>query len=499
MAMRGDWQFREVSICIRHKHPLVPLWTEGQPTRRFDIGERLSEIRGAILNGDLDKDYLEPSAFDYWLDQRLENGQDQTWLASQTLFAATTFCRLLGFELLRINDETGSLGEFDQMRRAQAIGFNVSSKGADAIRSSLHELASVASGYNDEPRKAFGSIYSSLSRAYVSEESFADFRDLLREFILNNWAVASGEVLLGKPTKMRRLHSLRSASLETGIGQALLGQFLEEAGAFQENDNRPDARKTFNSKEFQDLLDEIPNLVGPNEMRVAIGATKMEFKSLVDAQILVPRTKVPTIKYPWRLSDGIALLSELNTLASPISASEKGWEKIQLAQKRTRVSVAELISAIRQRKISLGQRVGEAGYQAFVVKKKEVVHLAQIRELFAESNLVPAAAFGRKIGIRDGGDFLRFLSSGHSQSTPGKHRMTGARMTFMNEEDMKKFHERFVTLTSLSSETGEHRNTIIAKLEASNVKRFMPDGEDFGSIYLRSDVMAAGYGKPEKT
>ena len=42
-----------------------------------------------------------PSAYDLWLDQRLETGEDVSWLAEHNLFTATTICSLFGGVLLR--------------------------------------------------------------------------------------------------------------------------------------------------------------------------------------------------------------------------------------------------------------------------------------------------------------------------------------------------------------------------------------------------------------
>lgn len=51
MAMRGNWQLREVTLCVRHGHPLVPLWQASSLSDRFDIGARLSEIEAEFFSG----------------------------------------------------------------------------------------------------------------------------------------------------------------------------------------------------------------------------------------------------------------------------------------------------------------------------------------------------------------------------------------------------------------------------------------------------------------
>ena len=96
MAMRGDWQLREVTLCLRHGHPLVPLWQATDPKDRFDIGARLQGIAADILSGALDQPTRAPSAYDLWLDRRLEDGSDDTWLKDHPVFVVTTLCRMLG-------------------------------------------------------------------------------------------------------------------------------------------------------------------------------------------------------------------------------------------------------------------------------------------------------------------------------------------------------------------------------------------------------------------
>jgi hypothetical protein len=77
MAMRGDWQLREACVCVRHRHPLVELWRAEKLVDRYDIATRLSEIEPDILSGTLDRPPVIPSAYDLWLDDRLEDGREE--------------------------------------------------------------------------------------------------------------------------------------------------------------------------------------------------------------------------------------------------------------------------------------------------------------------------------------------------------------------------------------------------------------------------------------
>lgn len=96
MVIRGDWQMREVSVCLRHGKLLVPLWTEDLPVARFDIQARLSRILNPIMAEEMVGAPIQPSPFDVWLDDRLEGKADPTWMASHSTSASAAFCRMIG-------------------------------------------------------------------------------------------------------------------------------------------------------------------------------------------------------------------------------------------------------------------------------------------------------------------------------------------------------------------------------------------------------------------
>lgn len=397
------------------------------------------------------------------------------------------FCQLLGAELLAL-EEHQEVDDTARVWLARAAGFEVARRGEAAIRDALDRLASRATGHLDEPRKAFGDLLPKLSREYLHEDGFAPFRSLLRNCILDIWPVAAGDVVVGEQVPERRLHSLISASRETGIGTFLLSQFLIEAGAISEDDDRPTARKTFDARRFSALLEEIPTLVGRIEMQRSIRATRHQFQALVADGVLIPRTGIPTIKSPWRLEDGSALISELLNAARPISPDDEDWEHIHRAHTRSRLGVGVIVEAIRSGRLTVGQLEDLAGYGGIFVLKRAVDGLAKAHGVKAARPEPTAAEFGRSVGMRDGGRFMALLAAGHSSTTPMTNPKTGATQFYMTEGDVEAFHARFLTLPTMAAEFGEHRRTLLAKITAAGIKPFGPDDQDYGHLYLRERV-----------
>jgi hypothetical protein len=489
MTMRGHWQVRACSLCVDHQHSLVPLWEYNRPEERYDLSSRFEDIKDTVLAGELEQPRTTPSAYDIWLDTRLATGADETWLAGQSLDAATKFCTLLGAELLRLED-TSDLGEEAQLRRGQALGFNATRFGEDKIREALDALVSLASGHNDEPQKAFGKLYVELTQFYLAKEDFAPFRKIMRDCILDHWPIAPGETVLGYFQPTRKLHSVGTAAREAKIGPALLEQFLVDAGAITADDQRPVSRKTFDAVAYADLLAEVPTLVGPARMQHEMGATRMQFKSLAEDGVIKPRIQVATINFPWRISDGLALVEELLGIAQPVAPTNAKWEGIHQAKKRTGLRVGKIIEALRNGGLQLGHYSNIDGYAGFCVLKAEINSMRPPKLKVADHGLITAYTFGRSVGIRASGWFKKLAAEGHTPETLTPHPKGGPDQSYLSPDDITQFHKRFMTPATMEQKFGQHRKILLGKLRAAGVETFAPNGEDYGPVYLRNEVEA---------
>jgi hypothetical protein len=180
-----------------------------------------------------------------------------------------------------------------------------------------------------------------------------------------------------------------------------------------------------------------------------------------------------------------------------VTEDDDRWETLLLARKRTTVSLATLIEEIREGRLPMGQRAGVRGFHGFVVPRNEVERLVPTLDVAVEgrehspSDLIPAAEFGRSVGLRDHGNFLALIEAGHVPARQVLNVKTGRPQYHLGAEEISVFHQHFVTVTTLSEENGYHRNTVRSLLAASQVRRFAPDGRDFGPVYLRREASKA--------
>ncbi|WP_248410132.1 TniQ family protein [Aliiroseovarius sp. S2029] len=203
MVMRGDWQFRHVSMCIQHASPLVPLWTAKRLAERYDYAAQLRRIGGSLLNGELDAPNGTITSYDKWVDSRLESGIDKTWLAAHSIDVAAQFCTLLGSELVRrgLAERCGATSI-----EARAVGFDVARRGPEAITETLELMSDLATGAHDELRKAFGHLYNWLAHTAAGDPRYDPFRDLMRKVVMDVWPLPAGTRMLGVILPVRNRH-----------------------------------------------------------------------------------------------------------------------------------------------------------------------------------------------------------------------------------------------------------------------------------------------------
>ena len=128
--------------------------------------------------------------------------------------------------------------------------------------------------------------------------------------------------------------------------------------------------------------------------------------------MIKPRIQVATINFPWRISDGVALVEELLEIAQPVAPTNTKWEGIQQAKKRTGLRVGKIIEALRNGEFQLGHYTNVEGYAGFCVWKTEINSMRRPKLKVSDQGLITASAFGRSVGIRASGWFKKLAAEG---------------------------------------------------------------------------------------
>lgn len=87
------------------------------------------------------------------------------------------------------------------------MGYAVAHKGEAAVLDTLTHLKHQIGAPWDGPKRKYGALYGQLSFDLTGAD-YAPFRTLLREHILETWALGPSDELMGEPVLRRRKHSV---------------------------------------------------------------------------------------------------------------------------------------------------------------------------------------------------------------------------------------------------------------------------------------------------
>lgn len=485
MVMRGDWQVRYVEVCLRHGQPLVPLWKIASPLARYDFATHLHSIADEVMSGGLDQPRHQITSYDQWLDDRLSSGADPTWLATQPTDTAARFCQLLGGEMVR-----AKLGGTDGDRPARALGFDCARAGPDALSHILLELASTAEGTQYSPKRAFGRLYRWLAHDMANDTRCDPYRDILREVIFQTWAVPADEPILGKSLSAPRLYSVLTAADELGRSAKTTRRMLEHFGIVDPEDNRPDARLTFDAKLAQPAFARARRLVVAKRMRQRLGVSLGQFEILVEKKVLEPTVPLSVSKLQWDIADADALLGALTKDAATVKGPEADWIPLGVAAGRARVDITNAIDAAREGVIKVALKDGLVGYAAIYVQQSDMKKLREKRP-----ELKSLGAFAKEIGLHNSGALTALLNAGHINATKLFNPLTHRHGLYVTDADIAAFHAKFTTPKLLANDERIESRLIARKLKNAGISRFAPDGQNFGPVYLVDDVKTAIFDK----
>jgi hypothetical protein len=85
----------------------------------------------------------------------------------------------------------------------------------------------------------------------------------------------------------------------------------------------------------------------------------------------------------------------------------------------------------------------------------------------------------------------RLIKNGHTSATKMSNPKNHALQRYIAKADAIAFREKFMTLRILAKLRGESWQKLSGALKAANVLPFLPDGQDYGNLYLKSEVETA--------
>jgi hypothetical protein len=482
---RVSWQIVSIRTCATHGMAILAAVQPPRPQMTHDFAVLIApEVeRVAALAQDAT---LRPiSAFETYLLRRLEGVTGEApWLDDLEFAAAARICEVIGAVALRGREPKIAKMSEDDWQVAGQVGFAIAFEGTAAVCTWLSELQATYdyTRFGTEgPQAIYGGFYKFLA-FQAKDPIFDSIRDLVREHIVATMPVGAGEEILGKPVKQRRLHSVYTASQQTGLHPKRLSKLLAGAGLIDTEVNF--ARQVFAAEKLNAIAGEA-DAISQQQVADYLNAGRVQTQLLVDHKFIValpvPEGAVP--RYSKASLD--AFIAKLLRDAIAVKFPKLPICTIPAAAKRANCSATEVLELIINRQLAwVGHHESARGYLSVLVNADEIRNLTRGEALdgFTAREIEKDLKTTTRV-------VTALISGGHLIQVDATNPVNRCPVKIVRTADYERFKQTYVSLFGLMRETGKHFRTLKARLTAAGVKPTLPASIYYTDFYRRADVV----------
>ncbi|RDW13789.1 TniQ family protein [Paracoccus thiocyanatus] len=345
----GAWQLAAIRTCAKHGCHLVAAPKPKNGNDCFDHVPMLDSFKPT--GGDLA--VSQNMELERYLTERIQNGPGQTWLDRLPLHIAAQTCEMFG-ALLTLGPRVKRTEPTDaQWAAAGTAGLSILRGGPDALRQKLKDIQDSHPVGEKLYRSHYGVFFDWL-RSRDDDPDFDVVRDVVREFIFENFPVTVGSIVLGKPCPEQLVHSFSTAKQVFGIPHHRLGQKLVTLGIA-----KPHASDRFYTLTryiptvlLIDIIAELGARISAKEAAKVIGVETVVLARLAHHGLIPKQSEYGKRSTIYRPEDLEAFLEQLRGLAKPAGAI-KDLIDISTAARRRGVTIAALTKLILAHRIPL--------------------------------------------------------------------------------------------------------------------------------------------------
>ncbi|WP_148287792.1 TniQ family protein [Rhodopseudomonas sp. B29] len=468
---RTLWQIGSIRTCPRHNAALVQVVEDDNPHRVHDFALLIKPSLDALPELIRASKERPLSGLESYLCERLLHPEQMQprWLNRLPFYAAARASEMLGAVASRgIRFYVNSLTE-DDWHACGGRGYEIAESGEDGIRSLLSDLQDSfrATKHDWGPRSIFGRLYEWLAHE-ISDEAYAPLRSLITRHVIDTMPVGPGDEIFGKPVESRTLHSLHSASLEFGAHPKRLRKLLLAADVIKADClDRSDDRILFEAERAQPFLERIEGAMSLKEAGKYINAPRPHERLLFEAGFIQPfiRGRTDRLKnHAFAKQDLDAFLARL--LDGSLEGDQGGHLlPIPDAARRANCAAMEIVRLLLDGSLErVARRPDVSGYLSVLVDPVEVGRHVRGPELHG-------------LTLRSVEKVLRTSSATVKALIKGNHLPSGEMLnpvnrcpqTYVREDALKDFMERFASIDVLARELGTRGHLLRPRLDAMTI------------------------------
>jgi len=437
---------------------LVEIGHEDPPAPLHDFARCVAPSLVKIPRLAAEAQEVRPSPLERHLIDRLEGQQDHTWLGALPWYAAARTCEMIGaVEVFGRKAAIKALTD-DQWREAGAAGYEIASGGHLGIRAFLERMRSTYPESNSDgsgPQAWFGRLHTWL--AGMDDDGYDPLRDVLIDFVRETAPVGPDDRMYGRQiVENRRLHSIRTAALETGLHPKRLRRLLAAFGTIPPYHRElTDDRVLFSAAQAEEFLLKAKHAISERDAQDYLNAGRVHTRLLAQAEFITPfvssgQEVLKVYAYDSRELEGF--LAALSAKAQVMAGHADPIYRIPEAAKRANCSAMEIVRAILDGKLDwVGQISSETGYMAMLVNVAEIRRLVRGDHGDMLTLMIVQKSLRTTFGVVDA-----LVRSGILPSETAISPINRCPYRAVRAADLKTFQATFGSLQEIARERGIH-------------------------------------------
>lgn len=491
---RTEWLLSVFRACPKHGCALVEVATNtpGGPHKLHDFALNVKEHAAAVMKLVAAPVPRSPSSLEAYVRARLSGLETGApWLDEMELCATVTTCEMLGaLATVGAAAKPSAMSEEDWHRAGDA-GCAIVRGGEAGIRHALktvHRAHQYGRSGREGPHTVFGFFFEWLAHDQKGP-AFEPLRELLRRYIMDAMPVGPGDLVIDRVVEKRVLHSIRTASCETGRHPKRLRKVLAAAGIVPVgHEEVPDHLVVFDAERANAFLLDDTEGLSLKKVETYLNTGRVHARLLAENGFIRPfvshRGSRDRERATYSCADLDAFLARLFDGAELVEGVRDHVHPIPAAAKRANCTAAEIIQLILDKKLRwTGRQKGVAGYLSVLVNVSEIK--AHVHRPAYEGVTARAA---EKILQTSTAVLTGLIREGFLPRRTEINPINRCPVDIIGHADLETFRETYVSLSQLAVEKGEHPH--IVKRRLGNLAPAIRKERVGATFYYREQVQA---------
>jgi len=474
--IRAEWCLDVVDTCPKHGCALSGLPLAKGANCSIDTSLSLAASTDRLDELARTAETRSPTRLQNYVLTKLDGVETQIpFLDAMTLAAAVRSCEVLGTAACY-----GRTADWEDLgapalRAARIRGFEIACRGEQGVRDLLK---SMMSAYARRPgvsegrtaRMAFFALYDFLrvnpKRIHWRIAAFADLRNIVGDFIRENFPLKPGELVFGEPIVERKLHSVSSLAAEIRSGRPRVRKLLLMKGVIRkEQSDLADYNIIFDAKVGMEAVGDIIEAMSGPQTAALLGSDKHQINMLTEAGLIrTISSGTPGLRPTYARTAINAFVARLLRDAEKVDSPMPHQLTLAKTSRKAVCTQTDIVRLIVDDRLKwVGNLGGKGDYQSILVDVNEVNAL--IHTLDPES--ISMTDVFRRLEIKS--QYAWALArNGHIKTYTC--RRAGLTVTRVSSAEFDAFNSRYVTLGEISRSRNMHHSTAIRLLKKAGIK-----------------------------